>query len=131
MIRYDKQELTFEEKEKKQLETVQIDQEHQRLIVQEFIEMLKNIKYENDSLFRVITDGSIIFHNHITLDNLSSLVGGPVNSYVEFIKNAYTHNLDRFINKVYGKEVIAIQELPFSFQHSDKSDKVILYEFLV
>ena len=131
MVRYDKMEsvdkIKSEVVEKKQLV---IDKEHQTKIIENFLRLLTSFKINDVQLIKV-NQQTLIFSNDISLEQLSESLGKSLVSRVQFLKELYTHKLDDFINEAYGEEVIAIQEVPYSFTANPQNENVITFEFLI
>jgi len=134
MVRYDKVEETSKVQKSKQskqsLEKVQITKEVMQKIVDIYINRLNNLLVRDVPVITKIHRDQIIFNQAITLDQLSTHLGKTLESKTEFAKEFYMYSLDSMINEAYGKDVIAIQEFPYSFQETQNSN-VVTFEFIV
>ena len=131
MIRYDQQDapVTPVKKDEKK-ELVILDSKHMQKIVDLFKNELKALKVNNVKIVNNITHDTIQLNPKISVELLGKALGKPLESKIEFIKEFYMYNLDRYINEAYGKPVTAVQEFPYSF-NIGTNENLITFEFIV
>lgn len=130
MVRYDQQDKISVEKKNESKELVTLDNKHMQKIVELFKNELKKLKVNNVDIINNITHDTIQLNSKISLDLLGKALGKSLESKVEFIKEFYMYNLDRYINEAYGKDVTAVQEFPYSF-NIGTNENLITFEFIV
>ena len=135
MKRYDKMERSPEVNEIlgdiESMPRIVIDREHQTLIVQIFKKKLQDLVLKNSNVPMITscTHNIITFNPDISLTDVENTLGKKLENFLQFIKEFYLYNLDSIINEAYKKEVIAIQEYPYSFMATD-NPKIISYTFI-
>ncbi len=110
---------------------VTIDKKTQLKVVVLFLSKLKTIKVNGLDLVQNSTPELIIINPSISLDDIKKITkDNTVASYSDFVKNFYNHNIEDYLDEVFGEKVTCINEVPFSISVSPQRPNVVTYDFL-
>lgn len=110
---------------------VTIDKKTQLKVVALFLSKLKTIKVNGLDLVQNSTPEIIIINPGISLDDIKKITqDNTLQSYSDFVKNFYNHNIEEYLDEVFGEKVTCINEVPFSISGSPQRPNVVTYDFL-
>lgn len=110
---------------------VTVDKMTQLKVVALFLSKLKTIKVNGIDLVQNSTPELIIIDPKISLDDIKKITqDSTLKSYADFVKNFYNHNIEEYMDEVFGEKVTCINEVPFSMTSSQQRPNVVTYDFL-